>query len=67
MAAQYPAIIRRKQVQAKTGLGRSTIYARMKAGTFPQAVSLGANSVGWVEAEIDAWIAQCIHASRSAH
>lgn len=59
-------IIRRKQVEAKTGLCRSTIYARMQAGTFPASVRLGENSVGWVEAEIDSWIAERIQFSRAA-
>lgn len=57
-------IIRRKQVEAKTGLCRSTIYARMQAGTFPPSVRLGENSVGWVEAEIDSWISSRIQSSR---
>ena len=60
------SIMRRKDVETKTGLRRSTIYARMQAGTFPQSVRLGENSVGWIEAEIDAWIAARIHESRSA-
>lgn len=28
----------------------------MQQGTFPKPVSLGAKSVAWVEAEIEAWI-----------
>ncbi len=59
-------ILRRKQVEAKTGLCRSSIYARMAAGTFPQVVRLGENSVGWIEAEIEAWIAERIQLSRTA-
>ncbi|WP_244135889.1 helix-turn-helix transcriptional regulator [Burkholderia vietnamiensis] len=51
------ALIRRKQVEVETGLSRSTIYARMKAGTFPQSVRLGARSVAWRRADVDAWIA----------
>ena len=60
------AILRRPQVEARTGLARSTIYDRIKAGTFPAPVSLGEKAVGWVESEIDAWIADRIHASRKA-
>ena len=60
------AILRRPQVEARTGLARSTIYDRIKAGTFPAPVSLGEKAVGWVESEIDAWIAARIHASRKA-
>ena len=60
------AILRRPQVEARTGLARSTIYDRIKAGTFPAPVSLGEKAVGWVESEIDAWIAARIQASRKA-
>ncbi|WP_431226860.1 helix-turn-helix transcriptional regulator [Burkholderia contaminans] len=51
------ALIRRKQIEIETGLSRSSIYARMKAGTFPQSVRLGARSVAWRRTDIDAWIA----------
>jgi prophage regulatory protein len=51
-----PTILRRKQVEARTGLARSTIYDRVKSGTFPAPVSLGARAVGWVESEIDEWL-----------
>ena len=69
MAAQLNhalTIIRRKQVEARTGLSRSTIYERIRAGTFPAPVSLGAKAVGWVEGEIDAWLADQIAKSRKA-
>lgn len=58
------AILRRKQVEARTGLSRSTIYDRVKAGTFPAPISLGAKAVGWVESEIDAWLTAQIRKSR---
>ena len=53
-------IIRRKQVEARTGLSRSTIYLRIQNGTFPKPIKLGARAVGWVESEIDTWLASCI-------
>lgn len=39
------------------GLGRSTIYAKVKAGDFPGPVQLHGASVAWRETELDAWIA----------
>lgn len=48
-------ILRRQEVESRTGLSRSTIYAWMKAGDFPQAVRLGSRCVGWREADIAAW------------
>jgi prophage regulatory protein len=63
MAAQIqPAltILRRNEVQARTKLSRSTIYARIKNGTFPAPVPLGPKAVGWIESEIDSFLADCI-------
>lgn len=59
------SILRLPAVKQKTGLGRSTIYLRMSQGTFPKQVSLGGNVVGWVESEIETWIANCIEESRT--
>lgn len=59
-------ILRRKQVEARTGLARSTIYDRVKAGTFPAPISLGDKAVGWIESEIVDWLNARIEASRRA-
>lgn len=59
-------ILRRKQVEARTGLSRSTIYERIKAGTFPAPINLGEKAVGWIESEIDAWLNARIKESRKA-
>lgn len=53
-------LIRRKEVQAKTGLGASSIYALMKTGEFPQCLNLSERRVAWIESEVDQWIAQRI-------
>lgn len=39
-------ILRLSEVKKCTGLSRSTIYARMAAGTFPKAINLGPRTVG---------------------
>ena len=49
-------ILRRKQVEERTGLSRSTIYRRMQAGTFPQAVPLGGRLVGWRAEDIEQFL-----------
>ena len=49
-------ILRLRAVQDWTGLSRSTIYAMLKTGNFPQSVKLGLRSVGWFEADIQDWI-----------
>jgi len=53
-------ILRRKEVELRTGLSRSTIYERIRLGTFPAPIPLGPRSVGWVEEEIDAFLADRI-------
>lgn len=50
-------ILRRPDVEARTGLSRSTLYAWMAAGDFPKPVALGARLVGWRESDIEAWLA----------
>lgn len=57
-------ILRRPAVEARTGLSRSTIYARILRGSFPQPISLGPRAVGWIESEIDEWIEGQIERTR---
>ena len=57
-------IVRLPAVQARTGLGRSTIYVRLAEGSFPRPVQLGARAVGWIEEEVDEWIRKQIALSR---
>jgi prophage regulatory protein len=57
---QALVILRRKEVEARTGLSRSTIYNRIQRGTFPGQISLGDRAVGWVEAEIEEFLAKRI-------
>lgn len=55
-------MLRISDVKMRTGLSRSTIYDRLDQKsrrhdpTFPKSVSLGLNSVGWIESEITNWI-----------
>lgn len=58
-------VLRRRQVEARTGLGRSSIYALIADGQFPAPIRLSTNTVGWLEHEIDAWIADRTKASRT--
>ena len=57
-------IIRLPAVKEKTGWKRSSIYRMVELGRFPKPISLGARAVGWVEDEVDQWIASRIAASR---
>lgn len=49
--------LRIRQVSARTGLSRATIYNMMKTGSFPMKTALGVRAVGWLESEIAHWIA----------
>lgn len=66
-----PVILRLKQVMARTGLSRSTIYDRIAPSSprhdasFPKQVSLGGDAVGWEESAIDAWLQNRIAANRN--
>jgi len=50
-----PQLIRLRNVLERTGLGRSSIYALVKNGEFPQPVHLTARAVAWVADEVDQW------------
>ena len=58
-------LLRLSDVEARTGLCRSSIYLRIAEGTFPKQVSLGSRAVRWVDTEIQEWIDKVIHNSRS--
>ncbi len=51
-------ILRRPEVELRTGLSRSAIYALMAKQQFPAAIPLTAKAVGWLESSIEAWIAE---------
>ena len=53
-------LLRLPQVMEVVGLSRSTIYALEEEERFPKRVKLAARAVGWVEAEIQAWLAERI-------
>ena len=60
-------IIRLRQVIQKTGLSRSTIYTLIKEDkSFPQQIKMTPRTMGFVEAEIDTWIAARVAASKAA-
>lgn len=50
-------ILRIADVVRKTGLSRSTIYQRLRTRAFPSPVELGPRAVGFVEQEVDGFLA----------
>lgn len=61
-------ILRLPKVQERVGLSRSTLYAKIKDGTFPAGIKLGtgARAVGWLESDVNAWLECCVHNSHTA-
>jgi prophage regulatory protein len=60
----HPRVLRLPQVLDRTGLSRSSLYRLHAAGTFPRRVQISERSVGWIESEVDAWLACKITGSR---
>ena len=54
---QPDRIVRLKTVLARTGMSRSTIYRKIKEGTFPPQIRISANGAGWKESDINRWVA----------
>lgn len=63
---QVERFLRRKDVEQATGLGRSTIYDRMKEGSFPRPVPVGKRAVAWRESDVARWQAERIAAAAPA-
>lgn len=57
--------LRLPEVKKLTGLSRSSIYLRIKAGNFPVPVRLGGRAVGWVAEEIENWSRDRVLESRA--
>ncbi|MDE0260087.1 MAG: AlpA family phage regulatory protein [Gammaproteobacteria bacterium] len=49
-------ILRLPEVEARTGLSRSTIYRWRIAGRFPPAVVMGGRTLGWFESDVERWL-----------
>lgn len=65
--SKHIVILRRPQVIARTGLSTSTLYEKIAKKEFPAQIKLGSGiAVGWVESEVDAYLEQCVAASRDA-
>jgi predicted DNA-binding transcriptional regulator AlpA len=50
-------ILRINELQALVGLSRSTIWRMERKRTFPRRVRISTNAVGWLEFEVQAWLA----------
>lgn len=55
-------IISLKQVTERTSLSKTHTYRLINAGLFPRPIPLGPHRVGFVESEIEKWIASRVRA-----
>jgi len=49
-------ILRLPAVLERTGLSRSTLYRKIKAGTFPRQLSISTRCAGWRESSVIEWM-----------
>ena len=50
-------VLRLPDVLARVSLSKSTLWRLINDGEFPEPIRLGPRATGWIEDEIDEWIA----------
>ena len=62
------SILRIRDVCARTGLARSTVYSLVSRGAFPSPIRLtdSGKATGWRSDEVDTWLAERTKQSRGA-
>lgn len=60
------SFLRLPDVKSVTGLSKSSLYALIRANSFPAPVRLGPRTVAWVRSEVKQWAAERVLTSRSA-
>ena len=61
-------LLRIAEVEAATGLDRSTLYRQITAGEFPEPIQLspGGRAVAWKQSEVSTWIEERATKGREA-
>ena len=60
-------LLPRGEVEKRCGLARSSIYRKMREGTFPTPLQVGTRAVRWPESEITAWLESRPRATGDLH
>jgi len=64
-------ILRRRDLEARLGLSRSTIYDKINPkskrydSSFPRPIRLTGAAVGWLQHEVDAYLSRLVEQSRA--
>lgn len=58
-------ILRRSEVESRTGIPESTMYALIAQNMFPKPIRILKRAVGWLEEDINNWIEKKITESRT--
>jgi prophage regulatory protein len=58
-------ILRLGSVLERTGLSRSTLYRKIERGTFPAQVRISERCIGWRESDVERWLRDPVHYSRT--
>lgn len=59
------SFLRLADVKLMSGLSKSSLYALIRAKSFPAPVQLGPRTVGWVRSEVQQWAAERIEDRRA--
>ena len=59
-----PFFYRLPHLKQRLGVSGSSIWAWVKAGTFPKPIRLSANCTAWTAADVEAWAKSRIEASK---
>ncbi|MFM2589493.1 helix-turn-helix transcriptional regulator [Vibrio sp. TBV020] len=51
-------IIKLKQVLDKLWFGKTRLMRLIERGEFPRQIKLGERATGWLESEVDRWVAE---------
>ena len=53
-----PRVHRKRQVLTLTGLSATTLWRLVRRGAFPAPIQLSPGAVGWLDAEVTAWLSE---------
>jgi len=56
MLTDQDVLLTRREVERRTGLSRSTLYRKMRNGTFPVPVKVSERAVRWRDSDIRAYV-----------